>query len=229
MEELASTGSSKIQAFLVYRCIDSHFSSARNLCRTWPISNQMKVMMWMCGLRGPIAYALCVNMPTKNSAIETTTLFIVVTTTLIFGIATGPMVKGLGLTPDLMTTENVPILGHRGRVEILEGRGRVRSTPHRLFKWIDKVYLKPIFGGRVDGDLYEPMNGDNHSTDGSDYERSHEGGTEGLSDDDESFKYPDVTLFEMPPPVYSRIRQHPSLDENRPLQSVKSEDIPLLQ
>lgn len=185
--------------------------------------------MWMCGLRGPIAYALCVNMPTKNSAIETTTLFIVVTTTLIFGIATGPMVKGLGLTPDLMTTENVPVLGHRGRVEILEGRGRVRSTPHRLFKWIDKVYLKPIFGGRVDGDLYEPMHGDNHSTDGSDYERSHEGGTEGLSDDDESFKYPDVTLFEMPPPVYSRIRQHPSLDESRPLQPVKSEDIPLLQ
>ena len=197
----------------------------------------MKVMMWMCGLRGAIAYALSVNMPTRNTALETTTLFIVVSTTLIFGIATGPLLKGLGLTPDAVGSVNLPVLGHRGGVELMEGRSHTRSTPHRLFKWVDQAYLKPIFGGRAEGNLQEPwIKEEDRGNNDSPYGSGPGGGIEALSDDDEFFKYPDVTLFEMPPPVRengalsrSKSGQHQSLQENGALPQSKSGRQQLLQ
>lgn len=108
----------------------------------------MKVMLWMCGLRGPIAYALCVNLPSKNQAIETTTLFIVVTTTLVFGILTAPVAKGMGLT----SADNMHHY-HYNNVTI-EASGS--TTPHGIFKWFDAAYLKPIFRGQ--DDICEPLN-----------------------------------------------------------------------
>lgn len=197
----------------------------------------MKVMMWMCGLRGAIAYALSVNMPTRNTAIETTTLFIVVSTTLIFGIATGPLLKGLGLTPDAVGSGSIPVVGHRGGVELMEGRSHTRSTPHRLFKWVDQAYLKPIFGGRAEGDLREPwIRQEERGGDRSPYSSGRGDGIDALSDDDEFFKYPDVTLFEMPPPVpengalsRSKSGQHQSWQENEALPRSKSGYQQLLQ
>lgn len=176
----------------------------------------MKVMIWMCGLRGPIAYALCINMPTKNSAIETTTLFIAVTTTLVFGILTAPMAKALGLTSDSVGNGIIPVIGRRGQVEVAGERVFTRSTLHRVFKWFDKVYLKPVFGGREDGDIREPLNGGDSSSDDSSSEGRRDDGLEALSDDDESFKYPDVTLFEIPSPVQSRAAQQELLEGKGP-------------
>ena len=216
--------------FRIYQML--HSLSICVMDRRSPISNAMKVMIWMCGLRGPIAYALCINMPTKNSAIKTTTLFIVVTTTLGFGILTAPVAKSLGVTSNSVGNVTIPLLGHREQVDIFEQVERVstRSTPHRVFKWFDRVYLKPFFGGREDGDIREPLNGVDASGDDSSSDGRREGELEGLSDDDESFKYPDVTLFEMPPPVASRSGQRELfLEGSGPPFASKSGRHPLLQ
>jgi len=46
------------------------------MCRSKKIPQNMIFAMWFSGLRGAIAFALSVNMPTPNPAIETCTLFV---------------------------------------------------------------------------------------------------------------------------------------------------------
>eukprot|EP00898_Chlorokybus_atmophyticus_P007863 jgi/Chlat1/8078/Chrsp75S07581 len=122
----------------------------------------------MCGLRGAIAYALAVNLPTHSRALETTTLFIVVTSTIVLGAATGPTLAVAGLRGDPNTTGVYETLtptssetGRRSRngVDIVEDDDddEVDFTPvsgaHRMWKSFDQRVMQPLFstpGGRVE-------------------------------------------------------------------------------
>ena len=86
------------------------------------IALRVQLVMWACGLRGAIAYALAINLPDKAlsmlkrhrrhrrgavvvdaadgvgvPAIETATLIIVIFTTIVFGLLTGPLLRLLGM------------------------------------------------------------------------------------------------------------------------------------
>lgn len=69
-----------------------------NLGRRRKIPGKMQVVMWFAGLRGAIAFALALSMPTTNaSTVETTTMTIVVLTSLVCGGLTEPLLSSLGL------------------------------------------------------------------------------------------------------------------------------------
>ncbi|CAI5509890.1 unnamed protein product [Closterium sp. Naga37s-1] len=53
-----------------------------NCTQSNKIPTNMILMMWLSGLRGAIAFALALNMPQRNPAIISTTLFVVVLTTV---------------------------------------------------------------------------------------------------------------------------------------------------
>lgn len=155
-------------------------------------------MMWTCGLRGAVAYALAVNMPTSNRAIETTTLFIVLCTTLLFGCSTGPLLKALGLDSETPTLPG-HLLASGVKRDQREDWGP-RSVPHQIFKWVDRAYLKPVFGGRIEGDLEEPwLNDDERYSEGNLSGRRSFMLEDTLSSDDE-FRAPEVTLFTLSSP-----------------------------
>eukprot|EP00850_Spirogloea_muscicola_P008104 SM000042S15371 [mRNA] locus=s42:597293:598662:+ [translate_table: standard] len=137
-----------------------------NKGRSRKISNSMKLVMWVSGLRGAIAYALAINMPSENLALETTTLYIVVTTTLIFGGATGPLVRSLGLAQGLATSRSAQI---QRLLELANEKSEPdtsdRSSEHRpssdgfhsTFRWVDHNYLRPMFGGELERPLLDDI------------------------------------------------------------------------
>ena len=180
-------------------------------CRSKKITNSMKTMMWLSGLRGAIAYALAVNMPTGNRAIETTTLFVVVSTTLVLGGTTGPLLAALNLTTKSESSGppsvalDAPLMGvGRSLSEIMdrhEGWGPP-SGFHRWFKWVDHHYLKPVFGGQTDKALEFAGGGEEEdylSEVGSPSVRG-AGDMDVLSDDEEFARVPEVTMFQLSGP-----------------------------
>ena len=78
-------------------------SMLANTMRETPIPPNIQIMHAACGLRGAVAYALAVNMPSTREgdrgsrAIETGTLMICLVTTLVFGSMTLPLMKRLDL------------------------------------------------------------------------------------------------------------------------------------
>jgi hypothetical protein len=78
-------------------------SRLANTLRETPIPPNVQVMHAACGLRGAVAYALAVNMPSTrpgeqgSRAVETGTLVICLVSTLVLGGATLPLMKHLGL------------------------------------------------------------------------------------------------------------------------------------
>jgi sodium/hydrogen exchanger 3 len=78
-------------------------SRLANTLRETPIPRNVQVMHAACGLRGAVAYALAVNMPSTrpgeqgSRAVETGTLVICLVSTLVLGGATLPLMKHLGL------------------------------------------------------------------------------------------------------------------------------------
>ncbi|XP_024521974.1 sodium/hydrogen exchanger 8 [Selaginella moellendorffii] len=183
---------SAIPLCLISRAINIFpLSWLANKGRRWPITTPMKSMMWLCGLRGAVSYALAVNIPTKNRAIETTTLFIVVVTTLLFGSSTGPMLKLLGLSSPPSSSRMTSLQAHELKYSHEEDDWGPRSVPHAVFRWLDQGYIKPVFGGRMDEALEPWLR-----------ERADDAVSEdGLSSDDEFSKSPEVTLMDMPPAI----------------------------
>lgn len=78
-------------------------SRLANILRETPIPPNVQMMHAACGLRGAVAYALAVNMPSTRAgehgsrAVETGTLVICLVSTLVLGGATLPLMKHLGL------------------------------------------------------------------------------------------------------------------------------------
>lgn len=142
-----------------------------NSFRRYAIPLNVQVMQWACGLRGAIAYALCLNMPSirsdkpGNPAVETATLFTVVFTTLFLGSATSPLLSLLNLKTDSENFEESL------RTSLLEAQSqaaanRERGKVHQAFRELDDRFLKPIFGGApssvlaVDSPRSEPPGAD---------------------------------------------------------------------
>jgi solute carrier family 9 (sodium/hydrogen exchanger), member 8 len=66
-----------------------------------PIPFRMQVVMWFAGLRGAIAFALSLNVPTEHkTSIVTCTMVIVIFTTLVLGGFTEPLLSRMGLKRD---------------------------------------------------------------------------------------------------------------------------------
>jgi len=132
-------------------CLLSRAANIFPLARLANVFRRVKVplnhqcMQWAVGLRGAVAYALVVHMPTLkngreregNPAIETATLFIVCASTLLLGGGTVPLLKFFRL--DEESIRNNP-----AAVEMSE----VAGFAHKQWKVADRQYLKPIFGGR---------------------------------------------------------------------------------
>ncbi|CAM9889556.1 unnamed protein product [Choristocarpus tenellus] len=138
------------------------FSFIANLWRARKISANMQVVMWFAGLRGAIAFALSASMPGPSKDIyQSTTLMVVIFTTLVCGGLTEPLLHRMDvkaqhstadqvyeqLTAHDMGDEEVP---ENGSLWLHERKGR-RSGSHGrvegLWKKVDTMFLKPLFGG----------------------------------------------------------------------------------
>ena len=93
---------------LVSRAIHvSFFSFILNLSRSVSIPWRMQVVIWFAGLRGAIAFALSLQVPTDNAnIIITSTLGIVLITTIILGPLTEPLIRYLGMRGSDWKEEN---------------------------------------------------------------------------------------------------------------------------
>lgn len=122
------------------------FAFIANIRRKRKISFKMQVAMWFAGLRGAIAFALAINVPTippntePNSQIVTTTLTIVFFTTLVCGGLTEPLLRKLDLRSGGVPHEDED--HHDERDELVQ--------PRRVGYWrrFDDRFMKRWFGGQ---------------------------------------------------------------------------------
>lgn len=69
-----------------------------NVCRTDKISLKNQIVMWFSGLRGALAFALALSVPTEyHSVIVSTTLMTILFTVIVLGGGTWPLMKLLGV------------------------------------------------------------------------------------------------------------------------------------
>ncbi|CAI5972212.1 unnamed protein product [Closterium sp. NIES-64] len=112
------------------------------------IPTNMILMMWLSGLRGAIAFALALNMPQRNPAIISTTLFVVVLTTVVMGGSTCPLLRALGLSaahPHTPKHARASLAAEAAEAEEqLEHHHSIRTVPS-----LDV----PLIGGRSLNDL----------------------------------------------------------------------------
>ena len=74
------------------------FSFLANLGRSVKIPFKMQVVIWFSGLRGAIAFALSMNMPSENRELYiSTTLSIVILTTIACGGLTESLLEAMGM------------------------------------------------------------------------------------------------------------------------------------
>jgi sodium/hydrogen exchanger 8 len=102
-----------------------------------PFSHQ--IMLWYSGLRGALAFALTLNMPTAaEKVIQTTTLMMVVFTVLILGGGTVPTLRCLRIkSQSNLVSENDKESNIMSQSE--------HNFLSRNFIKIDRKYLKPLF------------------------------------------------------------------------------------
>eukprot|EP00455_Lapot_gusevi_P017399 TRINITY_DN1927_c0_g1_i5.p2 TRINITY_DN1927_c0_g1~~TRINITY_DN1927_c0_g1_i5.p2 ORF type:complete len:566 (-),score=199.10 TRINITY_DN1927_c0_g1_i5:224-1921(-) len=113
-----------------------------NRFRSKPITMPMQCAMWYAGLRGAIAFALSLQVPTAHgSEIVTTTLAIVVFTTIVCGGTTEPVLRLCGLKNFVEPEEPI---GEDG-LPLDAPKGLIRF-------WLifDNTYMKRWFGGEID-------------------------------------------------------------------------------
>jgi len=112
-----------------------------NIGRKRKISFKMQVMMWFAGLRGAIAFALAITVPSTTAGqpyIVTTTLFIVFFTTLLCG----------GTTERALTFLDIK----KPEVDPQSETGAEQASYtgcHKLWKRFDERFMKVWFGGNL--------------------------------------------------------------------------------
>jgi sodium/hydrogen exchanger 8 len=110
-----------------------------------PITGGMQVAMWFAGLRGAIAFALALQVPTVHgSEIVTTTLAVVIFTTFVCGGLTEPLLRKVELKnyvepPSEIGPDGLPVDSPKGLA--------------RFWLIFDNTYMKRWFGGDIN-ELY---------------------------------------------------------------------------
>ncbi|XP_037085054.1 sodium/hydrogen exchanger 8-like [Pollicipes pollicipes] len=149
-------------------------SALVNYFREHKITKKMQAIMWFSGLRGAIAYALCLHLEfgtEKRHVLVTTTLIVVLSSILLLGGATQPLLKYLSadrFSDDLRTRRrrrsrrqrdlNLSKTHELGAAidsehlsELTEDERDTNSNPTQLrgfAKW-DYLYFKPFFTRRL--------------------------------------------------------------------------------
>ncbi|KAF0303292.1 Sodium/hydrogen exchanger 8 [Amphibalanus amphitrite] len=145
-----------------------------NYFREHKITRKMQAIMWFSGLRGAIAYALCLHLEfetEKRHVLVTTTLIVVLCSILLLGGSTQPLLKYLSadrFTNDLRTRRrrrtrrqrdlNLSKTRELGTAldsehfsELTEDERDTNANPQQLrgfAKW-DYLYFKPFFTRRL--------------------------------------------------------------------------------
>eukprot|EP00494_Astrolonche_serrata_P031381 UN31650 len=90
-----------------------------NQFRSEPIGYKYQLVMWLSGLRGPVAFALAFSVPYHNSLILTSTLMIIFATTIGIGGVTLPVLSLLKLTQGPSEAKIFPTYSeaHQGELE----------------------------------------------------------------------------------------------------------------
>jgi sodium/hydrogen exchanger 8 len=147
-----------LACLLARACNTFPLSWLANTRRKVKIPLKMQFVIWFAGLRGAIAFALSLNMPTpangtwNNDIIVTTTLSIVVFTTFVAGGLTEPMLSCMGMREGEVTHgEDQPETS--AAAELADPAAKDSHTErtyggmHLFWKRLDENYLKPVFGG----------------------------------------------------------------------------------
>jgi len=132
-----------------------------NRVRSIEIPTKYQFIMWFSGLRGAIAFALALNLPSDNSSVlGTTTLVVVLFTIVVFGGGTLPMLRLTGIKGD--DDDNVPKSNSGSNTEGLsisrtferrdmdetaseDDDEKPSYVPEGWFERLDGRWLKPIF------------------------------------------------------------------------------------
>ena len=151
-------------------------SFVANLCRRRGknhISIKMQGVLWFVGLRGAIAFALSENMPGPNKdTYATATLTICMFTTIVCGGLTEKVLSETGMKqPDSRSS-----MGENEFEDEYQYDNLILSSPlakkrfntvHKglkgIWKTIDNVYLKPLFGGSETNESNEVTDDDSRA------------------------------------------------------------------
>eukprot|EP00455_Lapot_gusevi_P025419 TRINITY_DN2672_c0_g1_i9.p1 TRINITY_DN2672_c0_g1~~TRINITY_DN2672_c0_g1_i9.p1 ORF type:complete len:496 (+),score=109.12 TRINITY_DN2672_c0_g1_i9:178-1665(+) len=133
------------------------FCAILNLGRKNKIPFPMQIALWFAGLRGAIAFALSLQVPTENrQVIITTTLFLVMFSTIFMGGLTEPLISRLKLRASDMAPQNGST-GAEGGVDA-EAESEHTNEPEqprtgfaKLWFHLDNNFVKPYFGGQTRG------------------------------------------------------------------------------
>jgi len=116
-------------------------SALQNCCRpaAHKITWEQQIVMWFAGLRGAMAFALSLNVPSPvRQSILTTTLILDLFTILVLGGATIPLLEFLSIP--------------RGKSRSTPERGRDEETFVRKnwFMKLDRTYIMPFFTRKIE-------------------------------------------------------------------------------
>jgi len=140
---------------LVGRALNIYpLSAIVNRYRSVQIDRKMQFIMFFSGLRGAIAFALALNVPSSHSNLMvTTTLAVVLFTIIVFGGGTLPLLSILNVQGDAMAfSEKVQMskTAELGRPvpnrEVLTNRTHsAGNDDDNWFERVDAEYLRPFF------------------------------------------------------------------------------------
>jgi len=149
-----------------------------NKFRKVEIDSKMQFIMFFSGLRGAIAFALALNVPSSHSNLMvTTTLAVVLFTIVVFGGGTLPLISLLGVQKDAMSLSDkvhmskTAVLGHAMSTNQVnnETRSQIADTQYSWFERMDNDYFRPWLciseQQHAEEDLFKEHEGGSHSHD----------------------------------------------------------------
>jgi solute carrier family 9 (sodium/hydrogen exchanger), member 8 len=141
-----------------------------NFTRRVKIPMRMQSVIWFAGLRGAMAFALAVNMPSpkeepwNNDVIATTTLGIVIFTTVVCGGLTEPFLSKMGMKTARGGGDEEEDIGEAADLFPAAPRASsyvaTRGGFHNWWKHFDNRFMRPCFGGERPAQAHVYSSGD---------------------------------------------------------------------
>ena len=133
---------------------------ARQRQRVNRISLRSMLMMWFCILRGAVAFALSLTISSINRRFMIPCIVMVILfTNLVLGQATVPVLRLLKIPIGVIADEDDLASPQSRRIQTDGPNAEVGPPPlgsqvgklHRMWRRVDEIYIKPLFGGRKRG------------------------------------------------------------------------------